>query len=210
MRARYCDRMFLLALTLAATLDVPRAAAPVIDGKIHADEWKSATRVELTNGGHALLQHDDQQLYIAIKGPRTGIGSLCSSVGNDVAILHASAALGTALFQNGKVTRDFVWTNRDTKDTAARDKFLAAEHWFANATPPTALSNEREFQIEIAGRRDIPLTLAFLSFAPNEDQQIHVWPPALKDACASIDLAAGKTEGVLTFDRATWGVLRLR
>ena len=86
------------------------------------------------------------------------------------------------------------------------DQFLAAEHWFANATPRGSL--EREIQIEILGRKEIPLTIAFMSFAPNEEQRIHVWPAALKDACASIDLAAGKTDGALTFDRAQWGVLR--
>jgi len=202
--------MFLLAFALAATLDVPRAAAPVIDGTIVAEEWKSATRIELTNGGHALLQHDGTFFYLAITGPRTGIVSLCMPAGEDVHVLHASAALGTAVFKDSRVTRDFVWTNRDTKDTAARDKFLDAEHWFANATPPTALSKEREMQIAIAGRKEIPLTVAFMSFAPNEEQLIHVWPAALADGCASIDLAAGKTAGPLTFDRATWGVVKIK
>ena len=200
--------MFLLALALTAALDVPRSTAPVIDGTIAAEEWKGARRVELTNGGHALLLHDGTFLYIALRGPRTGIASLCMPQGNDVAILHASAALGTAVFKDGLVTREFVWTNRDTKDTAARDKFLAAEHWFANATPRGHV--DREIQIAIDGRKEIPLTIAFLSFAPNEEQRIHVWPAALADACASMELASGKTEGTLEFDRETWGVLRLR
>ena len=200
--------MFLLALALAATLDVPRTAAPAIDGAISADEWKSAARVELTNGAHALLQHDGTFVYIAIRAPRTGIASLCMPQGKDVAILHASAALGTAVFKEGRATREFVWTNRDTKDTAARDLFLAAEHWFANATPRGHV--DREMQIAIAGRKEIPLTIAFMTFAPNEAQGIHVWPPALSDACASIDLASGKTEGTLTFVPSQWGVLRLR
>jgi hypothetical protein len=200
--------MFLLALALAATLDVPRAAAPVIDGSVADGEWKSAKRVELTNGGHALLQHDGTFLSIAIRGPRTGIASLCMPQGKDVAILHASAALGTAVFKDGRATREFAWTNRDSTDTAARDKFLAAEHWFGNATPRGHV--DREMQIAIDGRKEIPLTIAFMSFAPNEEQRIHLWPAELKDACASIDLASGKTEGTLVFDRAQWGMLRLR
>lgn len=200
--------MFILALALTATLNVPRAAAPVIDGTIVAEEWKSATRVELTNGGHALLQHDGTFLYVAITGPRTGIASLCMPSGKEVHVLHASAALGTAVFKNSRATRDFVWTNRDTKDAAARDKFLAAEHWFANATPRGSL--EREMQIELLGRKEIPLTIAFMSFAPNEEQRIHVWPAALQDGCASIDLASGNTKGPYTFDRATWGVVKLK
>lgn len=202
--------MLLLALALAATLDVPRAAAPVIDGAIVADEWKGAVRVELTNGGHALLKHDAKFLYVAITGPRNGIASLCMPEGHDVYVLHASAALGTAVFKDGRATREFVWTNRDTKDVAARDKFLAADHWFGNATPPNAMSPIREMQIELRGRDEIPLTIAFMSIARNEEPGIHFWPAGLDDACASIDLAAGKTEGTLTFDRAKWGVLRMK
>ena len=199
--------MLLAALALAATLDVPRAAAPVIDGTVGADEWHSAKQVALTNGGHALLQHDGAYLHVAIRAPRTGIASLCMPQGGDVAILHASAALGTAVFRDGRATREFVWTNRDTKDAAARDRFLAAEHWFASATPRG--STERELQIAIAGREEIPLTIAFMSFAPDEDPKMHVWPADLADACASLDLASGKTEGTLTFDRAQWGAVRV-
>lgn len=198
--------LLLATLLFSASLGVPRATAPVIDGTIGAEEWKPAVRVPLTNGGEALLQHDGTFLYVAISGTRTGIASFCTTSGEDVRILHASAALGTAVFRDGKATRGFTWTNRNTADTEARKKFLDAEQWFANATPRGSL--EREYQIAIAGRREIPIVLAFMSFAPNEAQGIHYWPADVKDACAGIDLAAGKTDGVLTFEPKTWGVLR--
>jgi hypothetical protein len=199
--------MFLPALVLALQLHIPHAAAPTIDGSIGADEWKAAKTVALTNGGEAMLLHDGKYLYVAIAAPRNGIGSLCTTDGDDVRILHASAALGTAVFLNGQRTRDFTWTNRDTTDAAARAKFLDAEHWFANATPQG--SREREYQIALDGRKEIPFTIAFMSFAPNEEQRIHVWPPELKDACASIDLASGVTDGPHTFEPATWGTIVL-
>jgi hypothetical protein len=200
--------MLLPALVLALQLHVPHAASPIIDGTIAADEWKSARTVGLTNGGQAMLQHDGKYLYVAITGPRNGIGSLCTTDGEDVRILHASAALGTAVFRDGQRTRDFTWTNRDTTDVAARAKFLDAEHWFANAMPRG--SREREYQIALEGRKEILFTIVFMSFAPNEEQQIHVWPPELKDACASIDLARGVTDGPHTFEPEMWGRLVLQ
>lgn len=188
-------------------IEVPRAAAPVVDGTIGAEEWKSATRITLRGGGEALLQHDGTFLFVAFAVPRNGIGSICSGDASSIRILHASAALGTAQFEGGKRTRDFTWTNRDTSDAAARDRFLAAEHWFANATPRG--SQEREYQIRVTAK-EFPLALAFMSFAPNEERAMHVWPEKLADACASADLASGDTNKEYVFDPKQWAVISLR
>ena len=199
--------MLLTAFLLAATLDVPRATTPTIDGTIGADEYTSARRVPLTNGGEAFLQHDGRNLYLAIRAPRNGILSLCTPSGDDVRVLHASAALGSTTFRKGRATHDFVWTNRNTADVAARDKFLAAEHWFASASPRG--SEERELQLAMDGRKTIPLTIAFLSFAPDEEQRMHLWPSSLEDGCASLELASGDTARPYSFAPATWGTVRI-
>lgn len=214
MRLLFATLLLTLTAHAAERIDVPRAAAPKIDGSIGADEWKDATRVELTGGGEAKLKHDGTFLYIAVKGPRQGIGSLCSVEGRSIRILHASAALGTAEFDRaGKLKHGFTWTNRDTGPSEAamaeRRKFLDAEKWFANSTPapPTA---EREYQILIDGRKEIPMTLAFMSFASPEDMTMHFWPAKLADACADIRLARGSTDVEYTFDPKQWGALVLK
>jgi len=199
--------VLIATLLLSVTLQVPRGIAPTIDGSIAADEWNDAARVELTNGGEAHLKHDGMFLYIAITGAGNGIGSLCAVDGKDIRILHASAALGTAVFRDGKATRGFTWTNRDTGDMAARKRFLDAEQWFANATPRA--NPEREYQIRIDGRKEIPLTLAFLSI-DGDATKMHVWPAEVDDACADAKLAGGWTEGQFVFDPQRWGVLALK
>lgn len=197
-------------LLLALTLSIPRAAAPTIDGTINAAEWKSATRVALTNGGEAFLLHDGKFLYVAIRSPQAGIGSLCIASKADVRILHASAALGTAIFRDDVRTRDFTWTNRDTgtseKAMTERKRFLETEGWFANSTPRA--TREREYQIRMNGAKELPLTIAFLSFEGNQ-RQLHVWPPSLSDSCASTDLAAGHSDASHTFDTSQWAVVAL-
>jgi hypothetical protein len=202
-----------ISLHAADRVDVPRAAAPKVDGSIASEEWKDAAHVMLNGGGEAYLKHDGTFLYIAMKAPRNGIGSLCSLDGNHIVVLHASAALGTAEFDSdGKLTRGFTWTNRDTGQSEAamaeRKTFLEDEKWFANSTPPPPTS-EREYQILIDGRREIPMTLAFMSFAGSDDFKMHVWPAKLADACADMRLARGSTDVELAFDPRQWGVLVL-
>lgn len=189
---------------------------PVVDGKVNPVEWKHATHVALSEGqGEALLLHDGNYLYVGIIGFRPGIGSVCLPNRNGVVVLHASAALGTAAFEqtDGKwrMTHPFNWTNRDTGKSpeamAEREKFLTSKGWFAN-TSPTALIM-REYQLPIRGKQEVPLTIGFYTYTP--DQQIlGYWPPNLEDDCADADLAGGFTDREFTFDPAKWGLVVLK
>jgi hypothetical protein len=206
-----------LALSAAdAPIRVPRTSKPpVIDGKVNAAEWKSATRIPLGhNDGQAMLIHDGTFLYVALVGAKPGIGSLCVRGRTGVRILHASAALGTAAFEpeNGKwkMTRGFTWTNRDTGDSEAamadRKKMLTTEGWFANTS--AAVTTEREFQIPVRGQKEVPLVLNFVSYTP-EEQKVYYWPPTIEDDCADVELASGFTAREYTFDPTKWGVVTL-
>jgi hypothetical protein len=201
------------SLSAAQRLEVPRGkTTPKIDGTVGATEWKSAVRVRIDDNTHALLQHNGTYLFIALVAHTGGSASICTTNGTDVQILHASAALGSAAFakQGDKwtMTRGFTWTNRDTGETAeamaARKTFLDAQNWFANATP--YFSTEREYQIRVSGRTEIPLVLSFLSFKSQNDSHLHYWPSRLEDSCADRDLAGGWEDGVYTFAPETWGV----
>lgn len=209
-----------LSAQAAPRVQVPRVpASPKVDGVITSKEWKDAVRVPLGTGGHAMLQHNGTHLFIALVGRRAGIGSLCTMSKDEVQILHASAALGTAVFKRdadsaGKWinTRPFTWTNRDTGDTpeamADRKKFLDAEGWFANALREGSV--KREYQIRIAGRREIPLALGFMGFIRKGEFDLSSWPEKLPDACGELDLASGDLEREYMFDPETWGVAEIR
>lgn len=218
----------LFAITLFAAeppnrIKVPRVSPPVVDGRVLPvgkgksafNEWKRATQVALTNGSYAMLMHDGAFLYIALVGPKPGIASLCTSGKSGIRVLHASAALGTAAFEQDKtkwrMTRGFTWTNRDTGNSpqamAERAKTLSAEGWFAN-TSVTALPH-REYQIAINGQTEIPIVLGFLTFTP-EEQKMSYWPDTLEDDCADADLASGNTEREYSFNPTKWGVAVLQ
>ncbi len=222
-------RSLVLALTLllapfafAASpkrIEVPRAPkTPNVDGVVHGPEWAKAARVYLGDGAHALLQHNGSYLFIALIGKRAGVGSVCttSKDGKLLRVLHASAALGTAEWEQNEskwtLARGFTMTNRDTGRSAPamaeRKEFLAKEGWFANTSPAGQLY--REYQIRLDGRREIPLVLSFMSWIGRKQFDLDLWPEEVYDGCAELDLAGGSTETAYTFEPETWGIAALQ
>jgi hypothetical protein len=206
----------LSALAAAPRIAVPRTAkAPKIDGTLAANEWKGAVRVRLGDNAHALLLHDGKFLYVAMVGRQPGTSSVCAMGGKQVLVLHSSAALGTASFAPEKdkwrMTRGFIWTNRDTSGTptamAERKKTLDTDGWFANTSP--TFTRDREYVMRIGNQREIPLTLGFLSFTGKE-QRLYYWPEDVVDACADVELASGYTDREYVFEPKTWGVAELQ
>lgn len=211
---------FLLALVLlsssahaAVRLQVPHVpTTPKIDGAVSPKEWKGAVRVRVGDGAHALLQHNGQFLFIALVGRNVGVASLCTQRGKDVRVLHASGALGTAIYEPAdkkwSMKQGFTFTNRDTgasaEAMAERKKFLTAEGWFANTLEQ--MVPQREFQIRTEGRREIPLVLGFLGFQTAQRSRMYYWPDTLTDDCGSPELAAGATDVEYAFDPSHWGV----
>lgn len=196
---------------------VPRVKQPpVVDGKVNPVEWKSATHVSLTEGGgEALLLHDGNYLYVGIIGFLPGIGSVCVPGKSGIRVLHASAALGTAAFeqQDGKwrLTRPFTWTNRDTGTSpeamADRQKFLSTSAWFANTSPNAQVM--REYQIPARGQAEVPLVIGFFTYTKAK-QTVNYWPPSIEDDCVDHELAGGYTDREFTFDPSKWGVAVLK
>ncbi|HEY0159605.1 MAG TPA: hypothetical protein VGF28_20120 [Thermoanaerobaculia bacterium] len=197
---------------------VPRATkSPRVDGKLGKTEWTEALQVALADGGQARLLHDGKFLYIAMVGKKPGTGSICTVKGKSLYVMHASSALGSAVWtqKNGKSTlhRGFRFSNRDTTESQRgikdRKAFLKKAGWYANAHPDTAIL-EREFQIAIEGRSEIPLVLSFLSFVDEDDLDLDAWPQTVVDGCVELDIASGFIKREYTFQPETWGVAVLR
>lgn len=199
-------------------IEVPRASKPpVIDGKVNTTEWTRAARVPLMDGGHALLLHSSTYLYVAFVARRAGTGSVCTmTTDGRVRVLHASAALGTALYaKNGAkwdMAQPFTFTNRDTGPSPAakkeRNEFLAKEGWFANTDP--AGQTQRELQIRLDDRSELPIVLSFMTWVKPKVFDLDVWPDTTVDGCAELDLAGGWTDRDYTFAPETWGVAVLQ
>ncbi len=200
-----------------ARVEVPRAQqSPTVDGKVGSTEWTKAARVPLMDGGYALLLHNTTYLYVAFVGRRAGIGSVCTTNKDRVRVLHASAGLGTAWYIKNdakwKLAQGFTFTNRDTGDTPEakkeRREFLAKEGWFANTDP--AGQPQREFQIRLDDRSELPIVLSFMTFLKPKEYDLDVWPATVVDGCAELDLAGGWTEREYTFAPETWGLAVLQ
>jgi Tol biopolymer transport system component len=189
-------------------VEAPWSAPPVLDGTIAEDEWASALRVELGDGDEGLFMQDGSYLYLALRTRGMTMGSPCLDRGDEVAILHSSAALGTAEFQrqgeSWVQTRDFEWTCRATGNDAAavtaRQEYLEQEGWLASnsymGTP-----NEMEYQIAMP---EGTLRLALFYRQGPDFDQIFGWPAGLDDGCREFEVAQGNPTAPLSFSPERW------
>jgi len=190
---------------------VPQGLPPAIDGIIALDEWESARRELFTDGSDLFLMHAGGYLYLGIRANTPGmiVGNVFVERGGEIAILHSSAALGTAVYQKGTDTwqqvRDFSWSCRDTSASEAaqaeRAAFLRTEHWVA-ANARMGNPNELEYQIEVSEDR-VLLSVVFLR-ASDPDEKIS-WPTDLEDACTKP--TPGGLPQNMDFSPGQWGTL---
>jgi hypothetical protein len=107
------------------SLEIPRAEQPILDGTISPREWSGAYQTELSGGGELLLITADGYLFLGIRGKPEPVISICLDRGREVAILHSSAAIGTAIYKQGENTWDqvqgFTWSNRGREYRAHGD-----------------------------------------------------------------------------------------
>lgn len=176
-------------LTKQSTISVPRGKSPIIDGTMSPGEWDGAVVKSFSDGSELFLMYSDGYLYLGIRAKTSEmiVGNIFIEHGDEIAILHSSAALGTARYQKGmgswQQTQGFVWRCRSTDNSEAaraeRDAFLKEEHWVA-ANARMGLPNELEFQIEMTNET-MRLAVNFLT-ASNPNVKIP-WPPDLNDDC---------------------------
>ena len=129
--------------------------------------------------------------------------------GEQIKILHASAALGTAIYSQGEgawqQVQDFDWRCRSTSNgqaaQAQRDQFLDEEGWLATNSR-IGTPNELEYRIKLSGK-DLRLAVNFLR-AADTSQKIP-WPANLDDDCIKLTPRGYPTE--LQFSPEQWGVL---
>ncbi len=197
------------------TLHIPQAAAPTLDGKVDGAEWARAMSVELGSGVTLRLMHDGAKVYLAVSGLTSGTGFGCVMVadGDRVAIFHASAKLGSALYEpsaSGALrpqSKTYVWRDADA--------MLREEGWTATTVRgEQPLQQEYAIKFERLGFPDAPKPIAFGYFVSPPDAQdlaaakVLAWPADLNDAVANVELVAGFNPDDVRFATARWAVLR--
>lgn len=80
----------------------------------------------MIGGGEVTLRQDGDDLRVTVIGPRAGLASLCVGDESRVRILHASAAVGEALYERAERIRYLGVTY------LATDEPMALSHWPAS------------------------------------------------------------------------------
>ena len=169
------------------SLSVPQGEPPVIDGRISAGEWEGASVEPFADGGELAFIYHGGALYLAMRAGTTGMiaGNVLLARGDEITILHASAALGTGIYrreaEGWRLVQGFTWRCRDTGESqAARDEreaFLREEGWVATNSYIGA-PNELEYRIETTGEG---LRLAANYILASEPGVKIPWPEGLDD-----------------------------
>lgn len=192
MKSSICVAVFVVVclvptvcLAEGATL-VPSGSVPRLDGTLAEGEWDDALRIPLNDTAYILLKHSDGFLYLGIQATAMGVGSPLIVRDNEVLALHASAALGTAIYAREDSTwtlrQDFVWQCRSTGFSTnaqnERARFLEENRWLGTIG---YLGEPTQCEYQIAWGSE-PLAFLFL-FADFTDT-IHLlsWPIPPADA----------------------------
>lgn len=190
---------------------VPRENPPILDGTLAPGEWDNARRETFADGSQLYLMRDERYLDLGIRANTPGmiVGNVFVNRGDEIAVLHASAALGTAVYERGgnnwQQTRGFSWCCRDTGDgeaaQAERAAFLAQEHWVA-ANSVMGTPEDLEYQVELTGDT---LRLAVTFVRASDPNARIAWPAGLRDDCIRPTPGGFPTE--LDFSPEEWATL---
>ena len=161
----------------------------------------------LEGGGDVAVRRAGDALHVTVTGPRAGLASLC--VGNEsrVRILHASAAVGDALYERTGdawvLKRGFEWKLRDSGTglpaAEASDEFFAASGWTAN--PSRRGAPRRDFTIALSA--DVLFVgVAFLS--TGDPMAVSHWPSSIDDDCRAVKVAQGYLPETARFTPQRW------
>ncbi len=216
-RAVIC--LLISAITIAAhasnTIEVPRGSAITLDGRLSDDEWAAAARQELVGGGEVRFKHDGAHLFIGVRGANRGWSHIYVPDGESIHVLHASAALGTAIYRRSgdawQPVQSFQWAMRDRSMSeqamAARESFLKSTGWVAS-TNGMGAGNEIEFKISRSFLKGASPRIAVL-YASDPKSPAY-WPGSLTDDCLKEKLIFGTTPNDLKFNTSVWATIEFK
>jgi len=189
----------------AGTLSVPRGEAPTIDGVLEADEWADARVIPVDDDLSLLWIHTDGSFYLGVRHSRLGAVNLLVAQGDEVRVLHSSAALGSAFYYRQDDTwmmeHGFDWCCRVPSDEAGRAALFASEGWTATIGG-AGVAGEIEFQVEIEPG-DVSVAVTWVGSAT----EVVVWPSGLP--VEEQETLYGTRTGPEAFHPDTWMLAQL-
>ena len=182
---------------------------PTIDGMIQPGEWDQAVVEEFQDGSELHLIMNDENLYLGIrsKTPEMIAGNILLQRGDQILIMHTSAALGTGIYQmegeEWHLVQGFNWccrsTGEDESAKAERLAFLAEEGWLGSISF-RGNPEELEYMIALTGEE----TALAVNIIKTSDPNVKIpWPASLEDGV--ITPTPGGLPESLTFTLEEWG-----
>ena len=161
----------------------------------------------LAGGGDVIVRAEPGALHVTVTGPRAGLASLCVADDTTVRILHASAAVGEALYERSDDTwvlkSKFDFKLRESRTgpptEQERNEYFSAMGWVANASRTGDV--KREFRIRLS---DAVRFLGVTFFTTSEPMAVSHWPAAMEDDCRAVRVAQGYLPETAQFRPATW------
>ena len=197
-------RSMLNSQSEATIIEVPSGNPVSIDGSLLENEWEAALKIDLENDAELWLSTSTDYLFLGLRSPAMSYGSICLAQGDQISILHSSAALGTAIYEKGEagwvLTRDFSWCCRSYAPHSESDAHFETEGWIAS-TGGMGLQNEMEYQISLDKSA---LTLAVVFQDVSGQSTVYWWPENLEDGCLDLVKAGGTLPESLQFSPETW------
>jgi hypothetical protein len=135
--------------------------------------------------------------------------------GKDIYALHASAALGTAVYKNEngvwKNTQKFKYEARDTsmseEAVKIREDFYTTKGWVANVGK-MGEPNEREFKISNKFVKNKKMKIAIVYSADTKPISLQIFPKTLSDDALNMELIIGNAPSDLKFNTENWAVIK--
>lgn len=183
------------------TLLVPHGAVPTIDGAIEASEWADGAVTAMDDGTELRWLHADGFLYLGVRADAMGAANLVVAEGDQVRVLHSSAALGSAVYRRQedgtwRLEHDFEWCCRSVSDAGSRGSLLENEGWVAS-TGYAGAPGHVEYRLML-GAPGLQVAVSYVS----ADGSVAFWP---------VDLPVGAREALhgvrrerAAFDVDTW------
>ncbi len=230
-RIRYADRPMILrrivvttAILISGGLSILIAQSTgsgslppgvTLDGRVDETEWKAASTQQLEGGGTVRLMFGDNLLYVGIRGPAAGTAHVCVGSGDEVRILHVSAAVGSALYRQAAgswtLQSPFSWSLREPGLTGApadaRTAYLQKEGWVGTVSR-MGRDTDRELVIDRSRfRSPLRLAVAYVATTSGGLGGVSRWPD-LSDTCSDQKTIAGHLPEKARFLVNDWALVR--
>jgi hypothetical protein len=192
---------------VAPILDIPQGNAPNIDGILDVEEWCQAQHTYMNDGTEILWTYANGFLYLGIDSTKLGAANLGIIKGNEIWILHSSAALGSAIYEENstawKLVQDYSWCCRSTNDLSQMEQLLQEEGWRASIGYLGA-PGQVEYQVALQAD-EMKLALAYIS--AEDTETVSHWPDTLSEETVAELL--GRRKETQNFTTEEWATITI-